>query len=318
MNRPRVALVLGSGAARGLAHIGVLKILEEQKIPVDIVVGTSMEGLIGGAYAAGLTPAQIEEIACETNWLRVTQLFFPRRLQLDGLLDGRRIEEFFIALLGEQNIENLGKRFASVATDIWTGEEIVLHSGSLVKAIRASVSFPFLFSPVKIDGRFLVDGGVVNPLPVNVARDMGADIVIAVLATPAIDRQIRQMNSGKILTKQQTGVASNASSFFGRLLNLLDIDKEKNSELLQDKKALVVKPGFRRHTIQVATIMENMILSLRLQNAPPDILIAPELDNYQFMDFTRASEIIGAGEEAARLVLENSQIFNPIKNEQAE
>ena len=305
MNKPKVALVLGSGAARGLAHIGVLKVLEEKKIPISMVAGTSMGALIAGAYAAGLGAKQMEEIACETNWLRVAKLFFPRRLQREGLLDGRRIEEFLIALIGEQKIEELKIPFAAVATDIWTGEEIVLKSGSLVKAIRASISFPFVFAPVQIDGRFLVDGGVVNPVPVNVAKDMGADFIIAVRSTPACDRQIRQMNSGEMVTPKNTGTASNSTSFFKRFLNFLDYDIEADTNKNQGEQSLIVKPGLRYHTIQVASIMENMILSLRLQDSPPDILISPDIDYYQFMDFTRSREIIEAGEEAARLALEN-------------
>ncbi|OPX31654.1 hypothetical protein B1H10_08495, partial [candidate division KSB1 bacterium 4484_188] len=223
----------------------------------------------------------------------------------EGLLDGRRIEEFLIALIGEQKIEELKIPFAAVATDIWTGEEIVLKSGSLVKAIRASISFPFVFAPVQIDGRFLVDGGVVNPVPVNVAKDMGADFIIAVRSTPACDRQIRQMNSGEMVTPKNTGTASNSTSFFKRFLNFLDFDIEADTNKNQGEQSLIVKPGLRYHTIQVASIMENMILSLRLQDSPPDILISPDIDYYQFMDFTRSREIIEAGEEAARLALEN-------------
>ena len=181
--------MLGGGAARGLAHIGVLKMLEKYKIPIDLVVGTSMGAMIGGAYAAGLNPKQIEEIACETNWLKVSQILFPKRLQLTGLLDGERVQDFLIALLGERRIEDLNIPFACVATDIVTGDEIVLNSGSVVNAIRASISFPFLFSPMKINGRLLVDGGVVNPLPTNIARNMGADKIIAVVATPPLDQQ---------------------------------------------------------------------------------------------------------------------------------
>lgn len=311
LKHPNITLVLGSGAARGLAHIGVLKVLEVKKIPISMVAGSSMGALIAGAYAAGLSAKQMEEIACETNWLRVAKLFFPRRLQREGLLDGRRIEEFLIALIGEQEIEELNIPFAAVATDIWTGEEIVLRNGSLVKAIRASISFPFVFAPVQINGRFLVDGGVVNPLPVNVAKDLGADFIIAVRSTPASDRKIRQMNSGEIVTKKKTGTASNSTSFFQRFLNFMydDTDTSTNRNKHPGEQSLVVKPGLRYHAIQVSTIMENMIISLRLQHSPPDILISPNIDTYQFMDFTRSREIIEAGEEAARLALENDRFY---------
>jgi len=307
--KKKIALVLGSGAARGLAHIGVLKVLEEKNITVDIVVGSSMGALVGGAYAAGLSANEMEEIACETNWLRVAKLFFPSRLQREGLIDGRRIEEFLIALVGEQKIEDLKIPFAAVATDIWTGEEIVLRSGSLVKAIRASTSFPFLFSPIKINGRFLVDGGVVNPLPVNVARDLGADIVIAVRSTPTIDRQIRNMNSGQLLTRKQKKAASNSASFFQRFINFIDRDVRTDASRPPVEQSILIKPGLRQHAIQVATIMENQILALRLADSPADVLISPDIDFYQFMEFTRAREIIEAGEEAARFALVNNSVI---------
>ncbi len=309
-NQRKIALVLGSGAARGLAHIGVLKVLEEVQIKPDIVVGTSMGALIAGAYAAGLTVKQMEEIACETNWLRVAKLFFPRRLQREGLLDGRRIEEFLIALVGERKIEHLEIPFAAIATDIWTGEEIVIRSGSLVKAIRASISFPFIFAPIKIDGRFLVDGGVVNPLPVNVARNMGANFVIAVSATPNIDRQMKSMNSGRLLTKTDKQAASSSKTFFQRFLKIFDSINPDSDYLSEKKHSIVVKPGLHQQAIQIATIMENRILTLRLQDSPPDLLIAPDVDYYQFMDFNRAWEIIEAGEEAAKVALENSTIIS--------
>lgn len=317
MNSFKIALVLGSGAARGLAHIGVLKVLAEKKIPISMVAGTSMGALIAGAYAAGLSAKQMEEIACETNWLRVAKLFFPRRFKQEGLLNGKRIEEFLIALTGEQEIEELNIPFSAVATDIWTGEEIVLRSGSLVKAIRASISFPFVFAPVQINGRFLVDGGVVNPVPVNVAKDLGSDFVIAVRTTPASNKHIRQMNSGEIVSKKNAGAASNSTSFFQRFLNFMydNTDTNTNKNRHHGEQSLLVKPGLRYHAMQVSAIMENTILSLRLQDSAPDILISPDIDSYKFMDFTRSREIIEAGEEAAMLALEENPEISKLKRE---
>lgn len=298
-NRPKTALVLGSGAARGLAHIGVLKALTEHHIPIDIVVGSSMGAMIGGAYAAGLSPEQIEEIACQTNRLKIAQILFPKRLQLDGLLDGKRVQKFLIALLGEQKIERLEIPFASVATDIWTGEEIILNSGSLVNAIRASISFPFLFTPMKIDGRYLVDGGVVNPLPVNIAREMGADFIIAVNVMPPIDRHIHKLNSGNISAPRNILAASSSSSFFQRLLKMFNENGTAKNNSKQAEFQNLSKPGIRRQMIQIGITMENMIMTLRLKENPADILIQPELNNYQFFDFTKAEKIIAAGEKAA-------------------
>jgi len=284
----------------------VLKVLEEKNISVDTIIGCSMGALIGGAYAAGLSPCQMENIACETNWLRVAKLFLPRHFQQEGLIDGSRIEEFLLALVGEQKIEDLKITFAALATDIWTGEEIMLQSGSLIKAIRASSSFPFLFSPVKIKGRFLVDGGVVNPLPVNFARDLGADIVIAIRTTPTVGRQIRKMNSGQMVTPKQRKAAVSSTSFFNRFIKFINREMYADSFRKTDEKSISIKPGIRQKAIQVATIMENQILSMRLEFSPPDLLISPDIDYYQFMDFTHAGEIIEAGEEATRLALENN------------
>lgn len=309
-NRPKTALVLGSGAARGLAHIGVLKALTEHHIPIDIVVGSSMGAMIGGAYAAGLSPGQIEEIACQTNWLKIAQILFPKRLQRDGLLDGKRVQEFLIALLGEQKIENLEIPFASVATDIWTGEEICLNSGSLVKAIRASISFPFLFTPIKIDGRYLSDGGVVNPLPVNIAREMGAEFIIAVNATPPIDRHIHKLNAGRISAPKRILAAASSSSFFTRLMTFFNENGTSKRDTEQFEPPSSIKPRLIRQMFQVGITMENIILNLRLKEYPADIMIKPEVNDYQFFDFNKAKEIITAGEKAVELVIYGHKTFN--------
>ncbi len=301
----KIGLVLGSGAARGLAHIGVLKVLEKQKIPIDIIVGTSMGAMIGGVYAAGLKASQIEEIACETNWLRAAQILFPKKLQSKGLIDGQRVQEFLLALVGGRKIEELPIHFACIATDIWTGKEIVLNAGSMVRAIRASISFPFLFSPLEIDNHLLVDGGVVNPLPVNIAREMGADLVIAVGTMPSINRQIQHLNSGAVLPVTNLLAASGSSSFFNRFITYLD---EKKSASKRKARALK-KPGIRQQMVQIATTMEHMILSLRLKESPPDILITPEVDDFQFFDFNKADIIIKEGEKAAVEQMPNLNTF---------
>jgi len=296
----KTALVLGGGAARGLAHIGVIKALEELHIPIDIIVGTSMGAMIGGAYAAGLNAAQLQEIACKTNWRRVAQILFPKKLQSKGLLDGGRVQDFLIALLGERKIEDLNKAFACIATDILTGEEILLNSGSLVKAIRASISFPFLFTPLEINERFLVDGGIVNPLPVNIARELGAGRVIAVAVTPAINRPAAQrLNSGKILTEKKTQAAANANSFIKRISNFFDENGNRIAPLARRKKK-PKPPGMREQMVQIGNTMENMILSLRLKQSPPDVFIRPELCDIQFFDFKKAEEIIASGVKTAR------------------
>ena len=297
-----LAVVLGSGAARGLAHIGVLKALEEHHLKPDLIVGSSMGAMIGGAYAAGLNPDQIAEIACRTNWKKVVQILFPKRFRRDGLLDGDRVEEFLISLLGEENIENLPKRFACVATDLLTGEEIVLNSGSLINAIRASISFPFLFQPVKIGQNYLIDGGVVNPVPVSVAREMGAHTVIACNVTPSVEHRARQLNSGRMVTREKLLAAGSSSSFLQRLFG--DVLERLRHEQQEARLQRAPKLGLQKQMAQVAMTMENMILNLRLQQSAPDLLINPPVSNYQFFDFKKAEAIIEAGRKAAEIALE--------------
>ncbi len=295
--KPKIALVLGSGAARGLAHIGILKVLEQKGIPIDLIVGCSMGAMVGGAFAAGLSSQQIEEIACETNWRRVVQILFPRRFRRDGLLDGQRVEEFLISLLGEEAIEDLPRQFACVATDIRQGEEIILNSGSLVNAIRASISFPFLFQPVHLNGNYLVDGGVVNPVPVSVARQMGAELVIAVNVTPSVKNRSRVLSSGKLITSQKLKAAHSASSFLQRLFGNF-MEKLPAPNLPGRKKNTEAKMGIQQQMAHVAMTMENMILMLRLQDSPPDILVTPDISAFQFFDFNKAREIIAIGQQA--------------------
>ncbi len=302
----KLAVVLGSGAARGLAHIGLLKVLEKKGIKPDIIVGSSMGAMIGGAYAAGLTATQLEEIACRTNWKKVVQILFPRRVRRDGLLDGDRVEEFLISLLGEEDIEDLPLRFACVATDLLTGAEIVLNSGSLINAIRASISFPFLFQPVKIGEHYLIDGGVVNPVPVSVARLMGAQRVIACKVTPSVEQRARQLNSGQLVTKRKLLAAGSSSSFLQRLFG--DMLERMRQERNNGQAQKAPKLGLQKQMAQVAMTMENMILSLRLQQSAPDVLISPEVSEYQFFDFKKAEEIIRKGEQAAVEALERDEV----------
>jgi len=296
-NESTLGLALGGGAARGLAHIGVLKALEKYGIKPDLIVGTSMGAMIGGAYAAGLTADQIAEIACRTNWKKVVQILFPKRVRRDGLLDGDRVEEFLISLLGEERIENLPLRFACVATDLLTGQEIVLNSGSLVNAIRASISFPFLFQPVKIGNNYLIDGGVVNPVPVSVAREMGAQKVIASNVTPSVEYRARQLNSGQLVTREKLLAAGSSSSFLQRLFG--DVLERLRREQREARILRGPKIGLQKQMAQVAMTMENMILNLRLQQSTPDLLISPPVSAYQFFDFKKAEEIIAIGQRSA-------------------
>jgi len=172
----KVGLALGGGGARGAAHIGVLTELEESNIPVHCIAGTSAGSLVGALYASGLTPDQILTLALKTTWRDLVHLTLPRV----GLVNANRMEMLLNELLLESNIEDLGLPFAAVACDLLTGKEVVLDRGNAATAVRASCSIPGIFVPVPLGDVLLVDGGVVNGVPVNVARLLGANFLIAV------------------------------------------------------------------------------------------------------------------------------------------
>ncbi len=172
----KVTLVLGGGSARGVAHIGVLKVLEREKIPIDAIVGTSMGALIGAAYTIGLSVDKMEEKAYKFSANKLLDPTIPKM----GLLAGNRLEASIKNLIDHKNFEDCKIPVAVVTTDIENGEEVVYQRGDLVKIIRASCSWPGIFNPVVIDGRLLVDGGIKNSVPTRIAKMLGADYMIAV------------------------------------------------------------------------------------------------------------------------------------------
>lgn len=181
--RPKVALVLGGGGARGLAHIGVLKVLKRENVPVDLVVGTSVGALAGALYAAGLPIEQIEHMGREVGWDELTDVSAARLLKLvvsEQLLRTEKMERYIERYIGDKKFAELPVAFACVAADLKTGERIVLREGDVGLAVRASATMPGFFSPVPYRHRLLVDGGLVDNVPVDVAKLLGADVVIAV------------------------------------------------------------------------------------------------------------------------------------------
>ena len=176
--RPKVAVVLGGGAARGFAHVGVIRVLEREKIPIDLIVGTSVGSLVGAIYADKKNSFELEWVAFALEERDLFDYTFISPTQ--GFVRGERLEDFVLKKLSAREIEQLKLPFAAVATDIQNGEVVVLQSGSVARAVRASSAIPGIFIPVAYQGRLLVDGGVLNNAPVDVARKMGADVVIAV------------------------------------------------------------------------------------------------------------------------------------------
>jgi NTE family protein len=175
----KIGLALGSGGARGLSHIGVLKILEKNNIPIDLIAGSSMGALVGGFYSAGISIENIEKIAVSTNWKKIVSLVDVSPSAI-GFVEGEKVKKFIKENVGNKKFNECKIPFVAIATDIKNGESVILKEGEIGDAIRASISIPLLFKPIRLRGRLLADGGLSVPVPVSILKDMGADIVIAV------------------------------------------------------------------------------------------------------------------------------------------
>jgi NTE family protein len=190
LGRKRVGLALSSGAARGLAHVGVLAALERRGIPIDLIAGTSIGAIVGASYAAGKDISEIKKAVAGLNrrqMLSLADFTIPTK----GFIKGKRITGWLKSVIGDVNFKDLKIPFACVATDIETGEEVVMKQGSVVAAVRASASMPVIFTPTRLGGRYLVDGGLVNPIPVRLLREMGAELVIAVSVVPYLSDRLK-------------------------------------------------------------------------------------------------------------------------------
>ncbi|AMV72998.1 patatin-like phospholipase RssA [Desulfuromonas carbonis] len=298
----KIGLALGSGAARGLAHIGVLKVLEEAKVPIAAISGTSIGALIGALYAAGVSVAQMEEIAREVDWRDLARLVDPV-FPGAGLIDGKKVSRFIAELLPVQSFEELRFPFAVTATDVETGEDIFIKQGNLLEAVRAAISFPGIFTPVRFGSRFLVDGGLCNPVPVDVARELGSDKVIGVCAIPAMRQPHRETYLEA--TPEQQGQGSWREIFTAQGVERLFREiwpgngKEKKpaeSPPERERKP----PGLLKIFTQSIAIMENQINDLRLAQNHIDLLLRPHFDGFNLFEFNRAEEAIRAGEAEAR------------------
>jgi len=191
LRKRKIGLALGSGAARGLAHIGALEALEKEGIPIDMIAGSSAGALVGALYAQGKAASQIKNLTIDLGSKRFFLLADPA-LPRTGLIKGRRIKEVLKSIIGgDIGFGDLRIPFACVATDIETGEEVVINQGSVLEGVRASISIPVIFTVVKWKDRYLVDGGLVNQVPVSVLEKMGADFIIAVNVIPDISDRVR-------------------------------------------------------------------------------------------------------------------------------
>ncbi len=294
MARGKIGVALGAGVARGWAHIGILKALTKAGLKPDIVAGTSIGAVAGGCYVAGKLD-ELEAFALSLTRRRVFG-FLDFNLAGSGLISGDKLGDRIASHLGNTMIETLDRRFVAVATEIGTGHEVWLSRGHLVDAMRASYALPGIFRPVKLGGRWLFDGAIVNPIPVSVCRAMGASIVIAV------NLQSDTLSRGAVLTDQQT---------------LEDIEQDVASTIaVEEQKGGALKllhrqffgrgtdaPGISTVMMEAFNITQDRIARSRLAGDPPDFTISPKLGSVGTFDFHRADELIALGEAAAEKVI---------------
>lgn len=318
--RPKIGLALGSGSARGLAHLGVIRAIEDAGINIDFVAGTSMGALVGAIHAAGKL-GELETTFRSFDWKK-TVSFFDVVLPKSGLLDGARISDFARAHIHADSIETLPKPFAAVATDIVSGEEVVIRSGDVIEAVRASLSVPGIFTPVRTNGRILVDGGLTNPVPVSAARAMGADIVIAVDLNHQIiaGKNLKPLRAAEKAGSTDTGTTGAFSRWAGEyLLSMKDIRQKlltgDNPASAQFRKWISTEPLPSIFEVLLASIniMETRITQARLRLDLPDVIIQPPLGHIRFLEFARADEIIAIGYEHARQQLAELQLQAVLK-----
>jgi len=251
----KIGLALSSGGARGSAHVGVLKVLQENGIVPDVIAGTSMGAHVGGAYAAGLPVDALEALWRSASVGRMMKTLLPT-VPWSGWSSGREITRILTQTVGERTIQDLPIPFAAMATDLQSGDPLPITKGSLVQAIRASLSVPGLFTPVWIDDRLLIDGGVSNPLPIDVARRMGADVVIAVdvLVEPA--------------EVQISGIP--ALSLRSRTLGVVQ------SLAADESNGRRFHPSVFSVLFQMSTVFQKRVAELIIAAYPPDVLIQPD------------------------------------------
>jgi NTE family protein len=304
--RPVIGLALGGGAARGFAHIGIIRTLVAHGIVPNIVVGTSIGAVIGGAYAAGHLDT-LEE------WARGLQPrnvlgYLDIRLNGSGLIGGDKLAAQLEASLGQTLIEELPLKFASVATEVRTGHEIWLTRGRMVDAMRASYALPGIFAPVLVGDRWLVDGALVNPVPVSAARAFGAEIVIAANLSSDVFNHSTTIYAHGPSAEDKAVIAPEA------LIEAVAPPKRRFARLFSAERTVKReffggggRPGISTVMVDAFNIMQDRITRARLAGDPPDLLISPRVGQIGWFDFHRADDLIRHGARAAERAIESIQ-----------
>jgi len=299
----KFGLALGGGSARGLAHVGVIQVLEAYHIPIDIIAGTSIGSVVGSLYAAGASINQLEEAALSMK--KSTTLFLiDLALPHSGLISGKRIEEMLSDLaLEDKTFDDLKIPFAAVATDVESGAEVILNQGKVIDAVRASISIPGIFTPVKYQDYYLVDGGVVDPVPVDVVQKMGADIIIAVSLAKInpyttilmIDKETGHLKEVENLedlkiNKEENPKFKDTEEF----TSFIDEEKGILKQKIEQVKSKLEGPNIFEIISQSIDIMEAKITDQCLEGA--DVVIVPfGIKEINLFDFDKAEMLIKGG-----------------------
>ena len=299
---PKIGIALGGGGAKGFAHIGALKAFRDEGIEFDIVTGTSIGALVGAVYAAGNLD-QLAQRASEISLTDIPLLLSPA-FSRSGFFTGKSALDYLQDLLQFETIDELPKPFAAVSVDILTGEPEIFTKGNLREAVRASISIPAVFTPVQFESRVLVDGGLVEPGPVEICRAIGADIVVAIdlfgleNSTSAVQAQ----PNAKPPRMWPAGLA-NALTYLHSISNRLHV-----TDLLPAPKDAT--PKQRRKALSIIDIIEGtlavtqrQLTQYRLAQHPPDLLIQPAVADVGMLDFHRGSPVIALGEQAAKAAI---------------
>lgn len=292
----KLGLALGSGSARGWSHIGALRALLERGIEPDIVTGSSSGALVAAAYAS-------DQLDALEVWARsLTKIDVWRLLDASfsggGMMRGNRLMRAVGEQMQDQPIEALPRRFGTVAVDLHTGQEVWLRQGSILDAVRASSGLPGLFRPIHYEGRWLIDGGVLNPVPVSLCRAMGADYVIAVnLSQPLVKTETHKVPT-EADEKPDTSLSTDAGSeLFARWSGLLE---NFVGSLRSERQPS--EPGMLEVMQSAINIMQDQISRSRMAGNPPNLLVTPHLDDFHLMDWHRAAEAIESGYQAVQRV----------------
>jgi NTE family protein len=286
----RIGVALGSGGARGWAHIGVLRALTRAGIAPDIAAGTSIGAIVGGAYAAGRL-AELETFARGLDRSGIWRLVDFNRSVGGGLVTGERVARLLDEIIGAQTIETLPKKFAAVATELATGNEVWIQEGSLVEAMRASYALPGILLPPVLDGRHLVDGGLNNPVPVSACRAMGAHVVIAV-ALP----------SGPLAAGRRAArtPASEATAWQRLMAAFQEPERLFARQIFGDRPGALTSASV---SLAALNIVLNRVQRIRLATDQPDVIVAPDVSHVAMLEFDRAADAIDSGEAAVESVL---------------